>query len=99
VVTGDGRGGRNQEFVLGAASVHADGLVLSLGTDGVDGSSDAAGALLDEAVITEAARAGLDPESYLTRNDSDRFFGAAGGRLETGPTGTNVADLQLCLRA
>lgn len=99
VVSGGGRGGRNQEFVLGAAAGFEDGLLLSVGTDGVDGSSDAAGALLDEVVFREARRLGLDPSRSLADNDSDRFFAAAGGQIHTGPTGTNVADLHLCLRS
>ena len=99
VVTGDGLGGRNQEFVLGAASAYSGGLLLSLGTDGVDGTSRAAGALLDGDVIRRARRLGLDPASTLASNDSDRYFAATLGRIETGPTGTNVADVHLCLRA
>lgn len=97
-VLGSGRGGRNQEVALGAHRSLDDGLVLALGTDGVDGSSDAAGALLDGAVLARAAQLGLDPEDHLRRNDSHAFFAAAGGRIETGPTGTNVADLYLRLR-
>ncbi len=97
-VMGDGRGGRNQEFVLGAAAAAwAGGLVLSIGTDGIDGTSDAAGALLDEAVMARAHGLGLDLEDHLRRNDSHAFFERAGGRIVTGPTGTNVADLSLFL--
>jgi len=97
-VTGPGRGGRNQEMVLGAAAAaYRSGLLLSFGTDGVDGSSDAAGALLDEAVMARANALGLDPWLVLRDNDSDRFFREAGGRIVTGPTGTNVADVCLFL--
>jgi glycerate 2-kinase len=97
VVTGAGRGGRNQEFVLGAAHRWRGGLLLSVGTDGVDGSSDAAGALIDDVVLERAAAAGLSIPRILAANDSDALFRAAGGRIETGPTGTNVADLHIRL--
>ncbi|MCP4871921.1 MAG: DUF4147 domain-containing protein [Proteobacteria bacterium] len=97
-VLGDGRGGRNQEFALGAAAAAwSGGLVLSVGTDGIDGTSDAAGALIDEAVMARAHSLGLDPEDFLRRNDSHAFFAQAGGRIVTGPTGTNVADLAIFL--
>lgn len=92
-VTGDGRGGRNQELVLGAAEELADGALGSLGTDGVDGASDAAGAVLDGAILERARGLGLAPADFLARNDSEAFFRRAGGVIETGPTGTNVADV------
>lgn len=92
-VRGDGRGGRNLELVLGAFERFAGGLLLSAGTDGVDGASDAAGALLDEHVVARARAAGVDAAEHLARNDADRFFERAGGRIVTGPTGTNVADV------
>lgn len=98
-VTGPGRGGRNHEFALGAADLYRGGLLLSVGTDGIDGASDAAGALLDEVVVSRARDLGLSPARALADNDSDPLFAAAGGRIQTGPTGTNVADLHLCLRA
>ena len=94
---GDGRGGRAQEFVLSAATAAGDGLIAALGTDGVDGTSDAAGALVDEHVM-----AALDSEftlkSFLDHNDSDGFFARVGTQLITGRTGTNVSDLYLYLR-
>jgi len=97
-VTGSGRGGRNHEFVLGpAAAGWRGGLLLSFGTDGTDGTSDAAGALIDGAVLARARTLGLDPRDHLRRNDSDAFFRRAGGRIVTGPTGTNVADVALFL--
>ena len=97
-VRGPGRGGRNQEFVLGAlASGYRGGLLLSLGTDGTDGPSSLAGALLDEAVVAQAAAQGLDPAAVLEANDSESFFRKAGGGIETGPIGTNVADLVIYL--
>lgn len=92
-VRGSGRGGRNQELVLGAHARIGDGLLLSLGTDGVDGTSGAAGAFLDADGLRRAAAAGRSPAPHLDDNDADAFFGASGGRIVTGPTGTNVADV------
>ena len=68
-------------------------MLLSFGTDGVDGNSRLAGAFIDEEVVARIQAAGLDPQDALDRNDSEAFFDACGGGLETGPTGTNVADL------
>ncbi len=96
-VLGPGRGGRCQELVLGAAEGLRSGLLLAVGTDGIDGRSEAAGALLDEAVLLRASELGLDPRAFLARSDSARFFEQAGGALISGPTGTNVADLCLYL--
>lgn len=90
---GKGRGGRNQELVLGAVSSFEGGLLAALGTDGIDGQSDAAGALLDEVVKVR----GGDPAPALAENDSTTYFEAAGGSLKTGLTGTNVADVALYL--
>jgi hydroxypyruvate reductase len=98
-VTGAGRGGRNQEFALAAALASLpDGWRLaSLGTDGVDGPTDAAGAEVDAAMLARARARGLDPMAYLHANDSWTFFAAAGGHLTTGPTDTNVGDVQIVL--
>lgn len=99
-VAGDGRGGRNQEVALGAARV-LDGtagvLLASVGTDGVDGPTDAAGALATGSTIQRAGQAGLDPEAALTNNDAYPFFRTLGDLIVTGPTGTNVMDLQVIL--
>lgn len=97
-----GLGGRNQELVLGVlAELGADGLrnacVLSGGTDGEDGPTDAAGAWADEAVAARAAALGLDPARFVAAHDSYRFFEKAGGLLRTGWTGTNVMDLRVAL--
>ena len=95
-VRGAGRGGRNQEAALAAAMAIAGRLNLAIGTfatDGVDGASDAAGAIVTGDTIRHARERGLDPERYLEDNDSTSFFMAAGGLLITGPTGTNVNDL------
>ena len=97
-----GRGGRNQEFVLSAvAYLGADGLrnmvVLSGGTDGEDGPTDAAGALADESTRTRAAAAGANPAAYLERHDAYTFFEATGDLLKTGLTQTNVMDVRVML--
>lgn len=94
-VLGDGVGGRNQEFALGA--FEGGGLVLSLATDGIDGPSGSAGAVVDDALRRRARDLGLHPAEWLARSDADPFLRALNGRLETGPTGTNVADLALYL--
>ena len=101
-VTGSGRGGRNHELVLGAlqtwrAQPLADrgdhGLIVSIGTDGVDGSSDAAGAWCDEALVASAP----DPAAALADNNAHAYFKALNAQVVTGPTGSNVADLVLSL--
>ena len=94
---GSGRGGRAQEFALSAATAMAHGLIAALGTDGIDGTSDAAGALVDEQVRA-AFSSKFAPHSYLDHNDSDAFFARVGTQLMTGRTGTNVSDLYLYLR-
>jgi len=99
-VRGTGKGGRNQEVVLGAAGEIADlpaTLVLSAGTDGTDGPTDAAGAVADGTTLARARALGLDPRDYLARNDAYPFFAALGDLLITGPTLTNVNDLMLAM--
>lgn len=101
-VTGDGRGGRNQELALSAVEplgcFPAPALVASLATDGVDGMSDAAGAVADVTSGARARRLGLAPPSaFLAANDSNGFFAALGDLIVTGATGTNVADVTLLL--
>lgn len=103
-VKGRGKGGRNTEFVLAAlvelAKAGVEGLewlVLSLGTDGIDGPTDAAGAWADPRTIRTAAALGLDPAAYLDDNDSYFFFKQTGNLIVTGPTGTNVMDLRVFL--
>jgi hydroxypyruvate reductase len=93
---GSGLGGRNQEMALGAAFLLegvADVAFLTLGTDGEDGPTDAAGALVTGESLAGARQAGLNPLAYLQNNDSYHFFEATGDLLITGPTGTNVNDL------
>jgi len=100
VIKGNGLGGRNQEFAL-AAAIDIDGLepvvILSGGTDGTDGPTDAAGALADGRTIARARETGMDANTYLERNDSYHFFQTLGDLLVTGPTRTNVMDLRLVL--
>lgn len=93
-VRGKGRGGRNQEFVLAAAIALADlpqVTIFSAGTDGIDGPTDAAGAIADAATPRE------DAAKFLADNDSYHFFEKAGGLIKTGPTGTNVMDVRILL--
>ena len=98
-VTGDGIGGRNQAFALYCASKIAGKpvVVLSGGTDGMDGNSPACGALADGSSAGRAAALGLKPEDFLRRSDSYHFFEKLGDTIQTGPTGTNVRDLRLLL--
>jgi hydroxypyruvate reductase len=96
---GQGKGGRNQELALAAAIAldgwHGIGL-LSAGTDGTDGPTDAAGAYVDGFTCARANELGLDPHAYLDNNDSYTFFEKLGTLLKTGPTRTNVMDM-ICL--
>lgn len=99
-VVGDGVGGRNQEVALAAACVldgEDDVLVASLGTDGRDGPTDAAGGWADGETAARGRTHGLDAEAALADNDSYTFLRAAAGLFRTGPTGTNVADLMMVL--
>lgn len=101
-VKGRGKGGRNQELALSAA-LGIEGLrdvvVASVGTDGRDGPTDAAGGIVDGNTAARIRAAGLDPRALLLDNDSYRALAASGDLLVTGPTGTNVADLVLVLAA
>lgn len=99
-VRGQGLGGRNMELALAfALEVEgAEGIaLLSAGTDGTDGPTDAAGAIVDGRTAGEARARGIVPEKYLAHNDSYHFFEKAGGLFRTGPTGTNVMDIQVML--
>jgi hydroxypyruvate reductase len=94
-VTGGGSGGRNQHGAL-AAAIEIDGRSVvfgTLGTDGVDGPTDAAGAVVDGATCQRIRSAGIDPADALKQCDSHRALDAAGDLIRTGPTGTNVADV------
>jgi len=99
-VGGNGKGGRNTELAL-AFALDVAGMrgitLLSAGTDGTDGPTDAAGAIVNGETIQKAKLINLDPEAYLANNDSYTFFSKTGELLITGPTGTNVMDLQIIL--
>lgn len=98
-VSGHGKGGRNQEFALSAAAGIEDlpVVVLSLGTDGIDGSTDAAGAICDGKTTARARELRLETASYLSNNDSYNFFARLGDLVMTGPTGTNVSDIHILM--
>jgi glycerate-2-kinase len=93
-----GKGGRNQQLAL-AALIElgaCEGIVLlSAGTDGEDGPTDAAGAIVTQEVVRAANALTLDPRDFLARNDAYRFFKQAGGLFVTGPTQTNACDLRV----
>ncbi len=97
---GNGKGGRNQEFVLASIPVLKDLaplVCLSVGTDGTDGPTDAAGAIMDSTTLTRATAKSLDPAIYLAKNDSYHFFQALNDLIITGPTRTNVMDIRIAL--
>lgn len=95
-ITGEGKGGRNQEIALAAALAiegWEDVMVVTLATDGTDGPTDAAGGVATGETVAWARELGLDPEEYLANNDSYHFLEALGELIVTGPTNTNVNDL------
>lgn len=97
---GEGLGGRNQEFALAAAMDIAGShpvVVLSAGTDGTDGPTDAAGAIADSATLERAEANGADAKKALATNDSYHFFQRMKDLIKTGPTGTNVMDVHVVL--
>jgi len=100
-VTGNGHGGRNQEFALSAAMTMPANddraVIASMGTDGIDGMSDAAGAIADGFTLKRASKAELNPDTYLRNNDSNTFFVKLNDALITGRTGTNVNDVIVML--
>src|SRR5581483_3123421 len=99
-VRGPGRGGRCQEFAVGALPSLAglDGaVVLAAGTDGSDGPTDAASALVDPTSLARARARGLDPARALADNDTYPFLAALGDLVVTGPTGSNLMDVYLGL--
>ena len=95
VVKGKGRGGRNQELALAAALklTGKNAVLASVGTDGQDGSSKAAGAIVDGKTLARSKALGLDARRHLKNNDSNSFFKKLGDEIITGSTGTNVNDL------
>ncbi len=99
-----GCGGRNQELVLSAGAAFSrdarmgstgSGLFAAMGTDGIDGASEAAGGLFDASLLARIKALGLEPSVFLTRHDAGTLLSLAGGAIRTGRTGTNVADLTL----
>jgi hydroxypyruvate reductase len=104
-VRGPGIGGRNLETALRLAIASAENperigefVALCAGTDGIDGNSPAAGALVDSTTIDRARAIGLDPTDFLNRSDAYSFFVALGDAITTGPTGTNVRDIRILIR-
>jgi glycerate 2-kinase len=99
-VTGDGKGGRNQELCLSTA-IEIDGIknitFLSCGTDGNDGQTEAAGAICSGRTIERAKELGLDAMKFLNNNDSYNYFKKLEDLIITGPTKTNVMDIQILL--
>lgn len=103
-VVGKGRGGRNQEFAFSLASeigrLGPNVAGASIGTDGIDGPTDAAGAIVDGGTFDRARAAGVsDPDTYLNNNNTYEFFKTVNDLILTGPTSTNVGDLQVILLA
>jgi glycerate-2-kinase len=100
-VRGTGSGGRNQEVVLSAVeriANYSGTVIAAMGTDGIDGNSPAAGAIIDGHTLHRAKKLQLEPEYYLRRNDSYNFFKKLNDNIVTGPTGTNVGDIYLLIR-
>ena len=102
-VRGRGKGGRNQEFALALAmligEVGEHVAAASIGTDGIDGPTDAAGAVVDGSTLARARAARLSPEAFLNDNNTYVFFDQLDDLIRTGPTATNVGDLQVILLA
>jgi hydroxypyruvate reductase len=104
-IKGKGKGGRNQQFVLAALHELMQSsqnqfrvpLILSAGTDGSDGPTDATGALVDEETIRKTKTLDLDVARYLENNDAYNFFAKVGGHIITGATQTNVMDIVIAL--
>ena len=99
-IRGNGLGGRNQEMALAAAERiegMEDVVFLSGGTDGTDGPTDAAGGLVDGKTASNGRTMGLNMETYLAANDSYHYLDKVDGLIQTGPTGTNVMDIQIVL--
>jgi hydroxypyruvate reductase len=102
-MTGSGKGGRNQELALSFLANHEkiqtkrEWLLLSVGTDGIDGPTDAAGGIIDSISVNKMNELNLDVTSYLDNNNSYNFLKEVDSLYITGPSGTNVADIQLIL--
>ncbi len=98
-IQGTGKGGRNQELALAVAlrNINKPYVCVSVGSDGTDGPTDAAGAIVDHTTLSRAESAGLNAQEYLKNNDSYNFFAPLGDLIITGPTGTNVMDVIFAL--
>lgn len=98
-IQGTGKGGRNQELALAVAlsNINEPYVCVSVGSDGTDGPTDAAGAIVDHTTLSRAESAGLNAQEYLKNNDSYNFFAPLGDLIITGPTGTNVMDVIFAL--
>ena len=99
-LTGHGLGGRNQQLALGAAKGIAglrDTLIFSVGSDGTDGPTDAAGGWVDGRTVERLSEKGISPDAVLQENDAYHALQAVDGLIMTGPTGTNVNDLSVLL--
>jgi glycerate-2-kinase len=97
---GNGKGGRNQEMAL-AAAIEMDGhdnmLFASIGTDGTDGPTDAAGAFADGSTVEMGKQNDMEAQKYLDDNNSYAYFNKVNNLIKTGPTGTNVMDIQIMI--
>ena len=99
-VKGRGKGGRNQEIALSASIAlknQPDILLFSLGSDGTDGPTDAAGGIVDGISYSKMISAGINPDDYLNNNDSYNALDSIGALIRTGPTGTNVNDITVVI--
>ncbi|MBN1327909.1 MAG: glycerate kinase [Candidatus Heimdallarchaeota archaeon] len=100
-IKGKGKGGRNQEFALAASEIikdHKNCLIIALGSDGIDGPTDSAGAIVDGFTSRKGAELGLIAQDFLQNNDSYHYLKKTKNLLFTGPTGTNVSDLIIGLK-
>jgi hydroxypyruvate reductase/glycerate 2-kinase len=101
ILRGEGKGGRNQQLCLSALhAMYEDDTftLLCAGTDGIDGNSSAAGAIIDAETLEKAENLKLSAAGYLLQNDANSFFKQTGDLIETGPTGTNVMDVTILIR-
>ena len=98
-IQGSGEGGRNQELALAVALTHINQpyICVSVGTDGTDGPTDAAGAMVDQTTLERGEANGLNALEYLRNNDAYNYFKPLGDLIITGPTGTNVMDVVFAL--
>lgn len=99
-LTGKGKGGRNQEFALASAPILSkveNAAIFSVGSDGTDGPTDAAGGYVDTDTLSTLEKQGIDIDKVLFDNDAYNALKASGGLVMTGPTGTNVNDFAVLL--